>query len=115
MHGDVLVRFDGGLSEQCQSGSPGCLSKAEGESRPGGIPTFYPMIRVPLRGGRPPEWGRRGHAPASFWKLGPSFIKAGEAADVPRNPVRGGSGSLTPFNPAGVGSFEPGDRPNRVS
>ncbi len=33
---------------------------------------------------------------------------------MPRNPVRGGSGSSTSFNPAGVGSFVPGDRPNRV-
>ena len=30
-----------------------------------------------------------------------------------RNPVQGDRGSLTSFNLTGVGSFEPGDRPNR--
>ena len=41
-------------------------------------------------------------------------VKAGEAKAISRNPVRGGSGSGTSFNPAGVGSFEPRERPNRI-
>jgi hypothetical protein len=43
-----------------------------------------------------------------------SSCKTGAAGMMPPNPVRGGSGSLTSFNPAGVGSFALGNRPNRV-
>jgi hypothetical protein len=41
-------------------------------------------------------------------------FKAGEAASCRVIPSVGVLGSLTSFNPAGVGSFAPGDRPNRV-
>jgi hypothetical protein len=51
-----------------------------------------------------------------LWLKGSEVVlfKAGDAEVVPRNPVRGDQGSLTSFNPAGVGSFGPGNRPNRA-
>jgi hypothetical protein len=53
--------------------------------------------------------------PGEFSFPGPSCFKAGEAhLFSERNPVHGGPGSLTSFNLAGVGSFEPGNRPNRT-
>ena len=76
------------------------------------IPTFYP-----IRLGRPvsaADWGRCGQT-FDVQHRRPSCFKAGEAHQNERNPVHGGSvrtgGS---FNLAGVGSFEPGNRPNRT-
>ena len=76
------------------------------------IPTFYP-----IRLGRPvsvADWGRCGQT-LDVQHRRPSCFKAGEAHHNERNPVHGGSvRSGGSFNLAGVGSFEPGNRPNRT-
>ena len=75
------------------------------------IPTFYPIcLGWPVSA---TDWGRCGQTFDARHRR-PTCFKAGEAHHNERNPVHGGPGSMTSFNLAGVGSFEPGDRPNRT-
>lgn len=91
---------------QCQPGTcQAAVVRQKAVIRFGTIPTFYPMCF--------PQSGGDADMPRRRKALGVVIFQSGCGGRRPPNPVRGGPESPTPFNPAGVGSFAPGDRPNR--